>query len=238
MKPIKKESKKAEERNNLEVVVVDYRRHKPAEHKREKSTEKHHTSHAKVNGITKTDTNSDVKIQEKRSETKHTERKSHPGSSSRKTFDVDGDDERICKTNVREHKFKHKHPNEDKDKTDKCDKKVSRDKKDYHKKQTSTSHKHESKTIRTSSSEKKLVKSVAICDETDVDTKDKKTHNEPNLKTKDGPSKSYLSPSSGHLLNVDKSLIVKPPNIFVYADSFVAKENVKTALVSILNRDK
>lgn len=236
MRPIKKESKKAEERNSLEVVVVDYRRHKSAEHKREKSTEKHQSAHAKVNGITKTDNNSDVKIQEKRSESKHIERKSHPGSSTRKT-DVNGDDERICKTNIREHKFKHKHPNED-NKTDKCENRISHDKKDHHKKQTSTSYKNESKTSRTSSSEKKLVKSS---DETDVDSKEKKIHNEPNLKMTEEPSKSYLSPSSGHtrnLLNVEKSRIVKPPNIFVYADSYVAKENVKTALVSILNRDK
>lgn len=53
VRPIKKENRKAEEKNNLDVVVADYRRHKSAENKRDKSTEKHKTDHAKSNGVTK-----------------------------------------------------------------------------------------------------------------------------------------------------------------------------------------
>lgn len=92
---------------------------------------------------------------------------------------------------------------------------------------------------RSSGSEKKLVKSMAICDEADGDVKVKKTKDKSKLKSKDSKS-SLLSNndvfSNGTVIN--RSSKIKPPNILVYADSLVAKENVKLALISMLNQDK
>lgn len=228
MRPIKKESKKFEEKNNLEVGVADYRRHKSVDHKREKSVEKHKISHEKSNGAFKKETKAST--HEKRSEDRHKKHKSL--SAKKKTID----DEEIDK----------KHMPDTKDKLlDKCTKKEKntheelQDKKESHKKHSSQPQ--ESKPRRTSSSDKKLVKSVAICDEPDVNVSEKKSNESKSKNLCSSSKNKLLSPHTIASINfstVDKSFIVKPPNVLVYADSFVAKENVKTALASILNRDK
>lgn len=54
-------------------------------------------------------------------------------------------------------------------------------------------------------------------------------------------SKSEDIPSPADSTNITdrrQLLSAKPPNILVYADSTVAKENVKEVLATILNKDK
>lgn len=215
VRPIKKEIKKPEEKNNLEVV--DYRRRKSIEHKREKIAEKHKTGHEKSNGTIKKDLKltSHDKSLEKRQEDGHKKHKSL--SSGKKAIDAT-----TGKLLERDDRKEKKNSND-------------QDKKDIQKKYT------EPKTRRTSGSDKKLVKSVAICDETDAHLKDKKSANDSREKIKgDVIKRKLLSPNvTQHMhFSTKNSVIVKPPNIFVYADSLVAKENVKAALASILNRDK
>lgn len=231
VRPIKKESKKSEEKNNLEVVAVDYRRHKSVDHKREKSADKHKTDHTKNNGAIKKEIKTkDSKEQEKRTEDKGKRRRTHSGSASRKKI-VDDEvfEEGTSKTNISKN-------TKSKDKKEVVDQKESHDKKDHNKKPSS--HKPEARTRKTSSTDKKLVKSIAICDELDSEHPDHISVDM--LHSKDEVNQSYLLNANGNqFVTVDRSsLIVKPPNILVYADSFVAKENVKAALLSILNRDK
>lgn len=245
VRPIKKENKKSEEKNNLEVVAADYRRHKSVEHKRENSTEKHKTDHARSNGVTKRETKMKIerKNEEKRSEDRSKKHRSHSSSASRRKTSSDGvHEEKVSKTNFsKDIKIKDKNLAKD-DKNETNNQRESQDKKEHSKKNSSTTSKPESKTSRASSSDKKLVKSVAICDETEPDFGEKRFTKEVKFKSRGGSSNSNaLSPSlsqSVSFSNIDKSLIVKPPNILVYADSFVAKENVKAALSSILNRHK
>lgn len=219
--------------------MADYRRHKSGEHKREKSTEKHKTDQAKSNGLTKREPKLKVdgKTDEKRSEERSKRHRSHSGSSSRKKIDEFGAHERkLSKTDCsKDLKTKAKHLVKD-------EKKETSHQRDSHDKNFSTTSKPETKTRRTSNSDKKLVKSVAICDETEADLGEKRLSKESKLKNKgESSKKKALSPSlsqSSSFSTIDKSLVVKPPNILVYADSFVAKENVKAALSSILNRYK
>lgn len=235
VRPIKKESRKSDEKNNLEVVAVDYRRHKSTDHKREKSNEKHRTEHVKNENVLK-------KEPKQKDDGKHRldekikKYRAHSSSASRKQPIVDDHEEGTSQINA---------ANESKAKDQQCDKdkkdavKETHDKKNHHKKASTSSHKPENRTRRTSNTDKKLVKSIAICDDTDADFKIKKSTDKSNLKINDGPHKSnFLGTNDNQFLNVDKSIVVKPPNVLVYADSFVAKENVKAALVSILNRDK
>lgn len=245
VKPIKKEYRKSEDKYNLEVVTVDYRRHKSVEHKREKSAEKHKTDHSKNDSSTKKEMKikEDEKTQDKHIDDRGKRYRSHSGTSSRKkTVEDDRQEQETSKRNIsKDSKYKDKQ--HDKDQTEKNDRRESHEKKDHHKKPSSSSHKPESRTRRTSSSEKKLVKSNAICDETDADVKDRiAVDDKTKVKTKDGKSNiNFLSANEcqlGYFLNADNPLVIKPPNILVYADSLVAKENVKAALVSILNRDK
>lgn len=204
MRPIKIENKKNEEKNNLEVVAVDYRRHKSSDHKREKSTEKkqHRPSH----------------VLRKEVEEKNKRHKTHSEHKKRE------------ETNPRSNTMTT----------------TSKESKSKGKSETTTQEKTRpsaalQKPRRTSSSEKKLVKSVAVCDDADVEPK---LEEKPKPRFKDTSTKSnYLSVNANgnQVINftaADKSVIIKPPNILVYAESFVAKENVKTALATILNRDK
>lgn len=218
---MKKENKKFDEKNNLEVVAVDYRRQKFTDHKREKSAEKPKPSHEKGSGAIKKEKGLGNKD------------KAHKSSS--------------CKTKtIGEERVYRKHMLDSNDKL--IDKSSNKEKyihdEGYDKKESHGKHSsrpHGSKT-RTSSSDKKLVKSVAICDESDFHFKEKVSPTESKTKIVDNTSKyKLLSPFTTPHMNfstIDKSLIVKPPNVLVYADSFVAKENVKAALSSILNRDK
>lgn len=224
VRPIKKDSKKAEEKNNLDVVAVDYRRHKSVEHKREKSSEKHKSDHTKNNGAIKKETKpkDDAKKQDR-----ITKRTRTISASKKKTIENETNEEGSSKPNaIKDPKSKGR--THDKEKVDA---------KECHIKKAS--HKHDARPRRTSSSEKKLVKSAAVCDESDVvDVKDAKMIGD---KSKAEKSKNVSSASGSQLnfSNIDHSeQSVKPPNILVYADSFVAKENVKVALASILNRDK
>lgn len=114
---------------------------------------------------------------------------------------------------------------------------------------------------RTSSKEKKLVRSTATCDDAAEEDNDKgqgdgstQSNAADGLQNKGdggvpsggengtlaGEGGDVLSPSdsSGCIDNKYTLRNVKPPNILVYADSTVARDNVKEVLGSILNRDK
>lgn len=241
VRPIKKENKKSEEKNNLDVVTVDFRRHKSVENKREKSAEKYRTDLTKNNGAIKKEIKQkdEGKLSDKRGDDRTRKSRTVSASSSKtKMTHDDRAEEGNNRTNI--HRDKVKNKAQDRDKKEKNYHKDLHDKKDHHKKHSSTSN-PDIRSRRTSNSDKKLVKSVAICDETDVDLKNKLTVDKPKLKFEDCSEQSNFISANGSQLNctkIDRSVVVKPPNILVYADSIVAKENVKAALFSILNRDK
>ncbi|XP_030749027.1 biotin--protein ligase [Sitophilus oryzae] len=84
---------------------------------------------------------------------------------------------------------------------------------------------------RTSSKEKKLVRSSATCDDEPIE-------NNQVLHDEDIADDSVFSPSDS--CAIDKEILkkVKPPNVLVYADSVVARDNVKEVLHNILNRER
>ncbi|CAG9814996.1 unnamed protein product [Phaedon cochleariae] len=287
VKPMKKDGKKTEDKNTLEVAAGDYRRHKTNDHKRDKNSERHSRS---VEGNSKlkeepklrtTRTDKDARKEESRrddSKTRKDEAKSlktktdkeevKPSKSKddQKKYEAATEKEEITIVNgghspkvindqalaksfeekeAKPSKIKpddkHKKEARSTSKTRKEDPDTKTHKKDEKSWKSSKPAKEKSNTEagksgktlskRSTSSEKKLIKSTAICDETDADGSTKKADEE-YLKI-DGAQ------SNGHGKKVpSSSKTVKPPNILVYADSPVAKENVKSAISSMLNKEK
>nr|XP_023018683.1 uncharacterized protein LOC111507580 isoform X1 [Leptinotarsa decemlineata] len=295
VKPIKKDSKKTEDKNTLEVTVGDYRRHKSSDHKRDK--------HAKTDGPLRIETKIkdehkhktarsalEAKIREHKREAKNADDiktkkedltkkdvkdiedvkkivgevediKEEPKTvmakkDGRDTFDSTVREERGEPRSSRA-KEEEKPPKRETSKSRKDDQRKD-DKLHKSPKVAKTKSKADlekpdrspgkSKTMskRTTSSEKKLVKSMAVCDD-DSDKLPKKddecVQQEKSCSKLDetAMNEDFLFgdgqvKSNGGVSSLPKS--VKPPNILIYADSLVAKENVRSALVSMLNKDK
>ncbi|KAJ8982609.1 hypothetical protein NQ317_005081 [Molorchus minor] len=178
VKPIKKDGKKHDDRNTLEVGANDYRRHKSNDHKRDKLASK--------------------------TETSRSSKEDHKHKESPKTT-KDHSDVKKTKDSL---KSKDLHVKKD-DKTRECH---SKTRENHHKKDPSRLEKTKSKT------------------DLEQATRGKAENG-------DGPS------SNGHIhqsteFTFTKYKGVKPPNILVYADSLIAKENVKNVLSTMLNKEK
>ncbi|KAJ8916594.1 hypothetical protein NQ315_000238 [Exocentrus adspersus] len=186
VKPIKKDSKKVEDKNTLEVASTDFRRHKSGDHKREKTAEpKHKVGKEAV----KVEGKKEFKDEKHRKKEDEVKKATQPAKTAKKL------EKTKSKTEL-EAKVPEQKP-----------KSISK---------------------RSSSSEKKLVKSSAVCED---------NLHEPKSKPKEKPDVSaHNSVCNGSFFAKYKG--VKPPNVLVYADSVVAKENVKTVLSTMLNKDK
>ncbi|KAJ8939503.1 hypothetical protein NQ314_011118 [Rhamnusium bicolor] len=286
VKPIKKDSKKSEDKNTLEVGASDYRRHKSSDHKRDKSSDKYaktdlqksekETSKNKdEHKISRTDkevkakdVNGGKDAKDDKEKHRHHHRKDKD-EEARKDSKEEKDGMKLVKDHSDMKKGKdvkvreHHHQKESKDEIHKVkehhqhkkDKETSqlkaKSKNDLEQPSKSSDKRTEEKSKetkilnkRSTSSEKKLVKSVAVCEEADNDLKEK----EPNKSEKsrsqlqDNERNGGVLDSNGHFESngsiFTKYKGVKPPNILVYADSPVAKDNVKAALSTILNKEK
>ncbi|VEN62867.1 unnamed protein product [Callosobruchus maculatus] len=94
---------------------------------------------------------------------------------------------------------------------------------------------------RSGSGDKKLVKRSLAVDNTEHELKTSETLKENVESTSasgggDAKSNGHLKTNGNFMMA--RSSSIKPPNILVYADSLVAKDNVKIALTSMLNREK
>ncbi|XP_072379075.1 biotin--protein ligase isoform X1 [Diabrotica undecimpunctata] len=246
VKPIKKDGKRSEDKNTLEVGSGDYRRHKSGEHRREKSSEKHKGE------STKAETSSKSK-----EESKH--RKTEDKHKTKDESKTDGDN--IRKEAREEHKRKEKEAKikretatteetvptksskEGKEKQHKREDKKEPPKKSKSnvEKSLEAAKKSEKLLSKRSSSDKKLVKTAALCE--DVDSSPKEKSHKPkdilgvsssSYKTDCTTNKQPRIQSNGLM----KSKNVKPPNILIFADSLLAKENVKSVFINMLNKEK
>lgn len=257
VKPIKKDSKKSEDKNTLEVGCSDFRRHKSGDHKRDKvgiktdpskidkSVELKH----KENKTGKTE--KDIKKESKDEKEKHRKKE----EEAKKESKAERDSPKIVKEHVEGKKTKVTQAHRKEDKTDskthkkeRYPAKVERAKskadlevagKSSEKPAEAKTKESKSITKRTISSDKKLVKSMAICEDGDV-LKDKSGMRDIARKTK---NKERNEDTNGHREMCNGTLFskykgVKPPNVLVYADSVVAKENVKAVLSTMLNKEK
>ncbi|CAG9853591.1 unnamed protein product [Phyllotreta striolata] len=195
VKPIKKNGKKAEDKNTLEVGSGDHRRHKSGEHRREKSADKHKTDGAKAENKAK-------------DEIKYKKIDDKPKAKDDVKLEAETDDVKKAKT---KEKLKSEKPKTEEKPAKSTKKDETKEKHKRKEEKQESSKKTMSK--RTTSSEKKLVKTPALCED-DVDSKYAKS-------IANGSAKA-----------------VKPPNILIYAESLLAKENVKTAFINMLNKDK
>ncbi|XP_018566189.1 biotin--protein ligase isoform X2 [Anoplophora glabripennis] len=239
VKPIKKDNKKSEDKNTLEVGSSDFRRHKSGDHKREKIAAKSDASKIEKSPEQK---HKDGKIGKTEKETKKDEKEKHRKKDEEVKKDSK-DGPKPTKEHVEAKKMKASGKTHKKDR-DPTKLERARSKADLEVAGKSTEKPPEQRTKdkgitkRTTSSEKKLVKSVAVCEDGDV--KEKSETKDPAGKTKEklrnGDANGHHAAHNGSLFTKYKG--VKPPNILVYADSVVAKENVKGVLSTMLNKEK
>ncbi|KAH1010992.1 hypothetical protein HUJ04_000437 [Dendroctonus ponderosae] len=250
VKPIKKDKKLTEEKNTLDVNCSDYRRHRSTEHNREHRTREHRRHKSKD----ELDSSRHYKPE------KDKEEKTEPNGNIEQELDYLPADENM--QTVTDATKQNADPTEAKNDGSSREKKPAQRHKDKHKhkksdaeSQPSTSHVVKSsdklkKGGRTSSKEKKLIRGRATCDEpievtAQGDSNESETHiskdlpittdrNGTNFKNEDIPSPA----DSIEIIDRKQLLSVKPPNILVYADSTIAKENVKEVLATILNKEK
>ncbi|CAH1110239.1 unnamed protein product [Psylliodes chrysocephalus] len=251
VKPIKKNGKKLEDKNTLEVASGDHRRHKSGEHRREKGSEKHKTE------ATKPEKTKD-EIKYKKIEDKHKlkeeaksdvenvhelkkekEIKTKKDSKDKTKPDKDEKGQKSLKHKTEEKSSKSRR-DESKDRRHKKDDKKESSK---HKKDIENSGEPSDKTTkkiskRTTSSEKKLVKTPALCDESELDSAPITNAEAWNTKDSESVDKSNSLKNGQGSSNDNWSKRIKPPNILIYAESLIAKENVKSAFINMLNKDK
>lgn len=254
VKPIKKDSKKSEDKNTLEVGCSDFRRHKSGDHKRdkvannskiEKSVEPKHKD--VKTGKAEKELKKDVKDEKEKHRKKEEETK--------KEGKAEKDGPKMVKEHVETKKTKLTQIHRKEDKTDGKTHKKERDPTKMERAKSkadlevagksgdrpSETRSKEGKSIskRTTSSEKKLVKSMAVCEDGDV-SKEKSGTKDAAGRTKDrqrnGDANGHHTMCNGTLFTKYKG--VKPPNVLVYADSVVAKDNVKGVLSTMLNNEK
>ncbi|XP_076254606.1 holocarboxylase synthetase-like protein isoform X2 [Rhynchophorus ferrugineus] len=264
VKPIKKEKKYSEnkDKHTLEVSSSDYRRHKSSDHtkkEKEKSIDRHKVEKDKSNK--KEEKGKEEKehkskdYRKARYEDEFDSSKYHKRSKDiknglelepkkkPKTFDLPKDiefkelkDKSVSKHQKRKDKEQIK--NEEKRHGSKLEQED----------QPSTSIVKQSEKLtqekRTSSKEKKLVRSSATCDEPNENVENVQFEQNENSNTilnngtEDGNQNIDSSPSESVTFKKNMLKKFKPPNVLVYADSIVAKGNVKEALHTILNRDR
>ncbi|XP_066259980.1 biotin--protein ligase [Euwallacea similis] len=234
VKPIKKDKKNLEEKNTLEVNCSDYRRHRSTDHSREHRSREHKRHKQREE--------SETGRQHKTEREQEQKNDVNPESIDElESFNKDEVVEQVVVIasksltegidSGKERKSGHKHREKHKHK-----------KTDHEESQPGTSGASGQKSTeklkkgnRTSSKEKKLVRASATCDEPHEDDKGQ-DHSGSHLEIND----EELSPTECNGVGINKRarLNVKPPNVLVYADSTVAKENVKDVLAAILNGHK
>ncbi|XP_060532773.1 biotin--protein ligase [Cylas formicarius] len=229
VKPIKKE-RKGEDKNTLEVNSNDYRRHKSPNHHGKSETDNKSERHKNYSPKKEPkesgpkDDKDKAREPRKHSKTRVHASKEHPEPGSSK-------EERKSSAKIDSEAAE---LNGEKKKGSKGDLELAGPKKSPGK----------DVVTRSSSKEKKLTRSTATYDDPEEDkgckakTKDDRIE-EKKKKHKPMPQKDS-SPVEEMVLSADAMVPrhIKPPNVLVYADSVVAKDNVKAVLANVLNRDK
>ncbi|KAJ8954187.1 hypothetical protein NQ318_005782 [Aromia moschata] len=251
VKPIKKDSKRYEDRNTLEVGSSDYRRHKSSDHKKDKSSDKHKASKTEAKGKDEAKKEEKEKPHHHKKDNKEEDAKKPEKDNAKvvKELPEVKKPKEVAKTKehhkkeTKEDKTKETHHKKDPSKLEKMKTKTDLEQPSDSAQKPDAEKSNEGKTMtkRTTSSEKKLVKSAAICDEVDND-KNRKPLDDKESKNK-SKENGELADTNGHVYHSNDALFtkytgVKPPNILVYADSLVAKDNVKSVLFTMLNKEK
>lgn len=254
VKPIKKDGKKSDDKNTLEVGSGDYRRHKSGEHRREKTVEKHKATNSKPEVSTKTKDDSKHKKPEDKQKNKEvakfeSEEQGKKEVKVRKQTDEtavkesEEENKRKEKETIGETDVKHtKEPKVKKEATIPDEVTPIKEPKEIHKKEhTKKSKSGTEKLAKRSSSEKKLVKSIALCEDID-DGNLQKPKNPKDYLAVSAKSDKNDTAKNGHTHSnkneVSRKNNVKPPNILIFSDSLIAKENVKVTFDNMVNKEK
>ncbi|XP_057664831.1 biotin--protein ligase [Diorhabda carinulata] len=249
VKPIKKDGKKSDDKNTLEVGSGDYRRHKSGEHRRDKTVEKHKTATNTKPEVT-TKTKDDVK--HKKNEDKHKnkedikleseDQKKKEAKAKKQTEEITikevKEDNKKKETDIKtDHKRKETKVEQETTVTDGVVS-IKEPKEKYKKEHTKKSKSGIGKLSKRSSSEKKLVKSTALCEDVDDGYSQKpKDYLAVNPKSDKNESLSNANTHINKNNSIGKNK-TKPPNILIFSDSLIAKENVKVTFDNMLNKEK